>query len=286
MLFKEIELKGLFTFADKEQFGTGVYRKTSARKFASTINEAYQDIESQSIASINTEVEPYGTFAHPMATSNETVSQYDTKGTVTGRINVSGPEPQTLHGNSPEGAYMKPPTTKEEILAESGINPDKFDPTKLIAKMRARSWRNYTVTEYRGENENAIVTQLGALVGNEDFMETVTYDGDGNPIFSGLDETGYGSIKITFPEGVTEADYTGFMEAAIPDLYKRRVTLYRAQGMTGMALYNRLVVDNRPISFGVGKGVNRAAHLSIVKSKTRRNNRSRRASRVSNLRAA
>ncbi len=263
MLFKEIELNDLFTFADKETYGRGVYRRTTARKFKSTINEAYQDVADQLITSINIEVEPWSQEI------SARVGTIKTEGTVT--------------GNSAEGAYM---ATKDEIIAESGINPDKFDPMKLIADLRAKSWRNYTVTEYRGENEDAIVTKLGALVGNEDFMETVTWDGDGNPFFSGLDETGYGSITITYPEGVEQPDYTGFMEAAIPDVYTRRVTLYRAQGMTGMELYNRLVIDNRPISFGGGKGVNRAAHLSIVKTKTRKNNRSRRASRVSNLRAA
>ena len=182
------------------------------------------------------------------------------EGTVTGRINVAGPEPQNV----------KPPTKDE-------INPDKFDPMKLIADLRAKSWRNYTVTEYR--DDDTFVTKLGALVGNEDFMKTVTWDGDGNPISSPMP-------PLRSPRASKRPTILGFMEVAIPDVYKRRVTLYRAQGMTGMDLYYRLVIDNRPISFGGGKGVNRAAHLAIGKTKTRQQNRSKRKDRVRNLRRA
>ena len=268
MLFKEIPLNGLFTFADKETYGPGVYRRTTARKFKSDA-----DVADQPITSINIEVEPWspeisarvgGRATGKTALLQQAIETARAEGMTIKIVPENGPlatkfnpEPQPLHGNSPE---------------ESA----KFDPMKLIADLRAKSWRNYTVTEYR--DGDAIVTKLGALVGNEDFMETVTWDGDGNPIFSGLD--------LTFPEGVTEADYTGFMEAAIPDVYKRRVMLYRAQGMTGMDLYNRLVIDNRPISFGGGNGVNRAAHLSIVKTKTRQQNRNKRKDRVRNLRRA
>jgi hypothetical protein len=40
------------------------------------------------------------------------------------------------------------------------------------------------------------VSLLGNIATNEDFLEGVSWDEHGNPIFHGEDETSYGSIKI------------------------------------------------------------------------------------------
>lgn len=235
MKFKEIEINGLFTFADK----TGVYRKTSPRKFKSEM-----DVDDQPITSINIEVEPWTPSMGEMKSAEEVAEKIGD-------------------------------LTAEEIIEQSGINPAKFDPMKIIEQMKARSWRNYIVREtIDGE---VVETKLAALLGNETFMETVKWNGDGKPIFAD-------GIEIILPDGVDESDHTGMIEVAIPDVYERRKTIFRAQGLGGMDLYYALVAENRGIMDRPGKGVNRAAHLTIVKAKTRVNNRSRSRSRVNNLR--
>lgn len=317
MKFKDIAITGLFTFADKEAHGTGVYRKVSARKFTGTINEAYQDRDAMVITSINIDVEPWSAEQSArvpsikLTTADGSIvtetSDPDIIKAVTetpGAVSISScllpsdhplaavhngaivsatakAEQEAKDASHPDRAYMKP--SPEQIIAESGIPAEKFDPMKLIEQLKARSWRNYTVIEYRGENEDPIESKLGTLIGNEDFMETVAWDENGDPLFSGEDD---GLLKIVLPEGVEKADYTGMMEAAIPDVYKRRVTLFRAQGFTGMDLYYQLVAANRGTMDQPGKGVSRAAHLQIIKTKTRQNNRSRRKDRVRNLRRA
>lgn len=258
MKFKDIE--GTFTFTDKETHGTGVYSKISARKYVAW--SGMVDGPEMTIASINTEVEPW------TAESCARVASLDKS--ITGDCVAAA------------GSVLG----RDAIIANSGMKPEKFNPATVIEQMKARSWRNYTVIEYRGENEDPIESKLGALIGNEDFMETVSWDATGNPIFSGLDETGYGSIRIVLPEGVDEPDYTGMMEAAIPDVYKRRVTLFRAQGFTGMDLYYQLVAAATGSMVRPGSGVNRKPQMHNQKQTNRKNNKARRRSRVYNLKRA
>jgi hypothetical protein len=179
------------------------------------------------------------------------------------------------HGNSPEGAYMGP--LKDDLIAESGLPVEKFDPTAIIAEIRRKAWKNYDVSyNYHGE---IVTIKLGEFVTAPDFKEWVTWDESGKPLFNE-------DLSITLPEGVAEPDYTGLMEAAIPDTYKRRVTLLRAQDMSGLELYAALIAANNGRMTAKGTGVSRAAHLSAVKTNTRKNNRARRASRKRNMTSA
>jgi hypothetical protein len=274
-LFKEIEIGTNFTSPD---LATGTLIKLSAKKYAI----AGSGDDKGTICSINTQV---NVIPDPIddATAARACGVKGTKSeqTTTMVAPIVGLKVHELIAQRVNEQYlMAKPSPSKEVESKEDIPPAKFDPAAIIAEIRRKSWRNYTVTEYRGENEDPIVSLLGNIATNEDFLETICWDGNGNPLFS---EDG---ITITLPEGVTEADYTGFMETAIPDVYTRRVILFRAQGLTGMKLYEALVFANTGTMTGHGSGVSRRAHLSIVKTKTRVQNRSKRKDRVRNLRRA
>jgi hypothetical protein len=169
--------------------------------------------------------------------------------------------------------------TVDQAQNPSGGTPlpqSKFDPAAMLAELQRKSWRNYTVTEYRVENEYPIVSKLGDIATNENFLEHVHWDKKGNPIF----EPG---ITITLPEGLEEANYTGFMEVAIPKSYDRRVLLLSAQGLKGLELLSALIADKSATITHPGGGVSRAAHLIAVRNNARKNNRKRRNDRKHNL---
>ncbi len=251
MKFKDLGIKDCFTC---DELGNGVYRRISAKKF--TFAKDDDETRATVIPSINTEITPWQPEddfekAHEEKMHNERID------TVMG-----------VHGNSEAGAYMKPEDRAADIVK-------KFDPTELIAKLKAKSWRNYRVINRSGTD----IGDLGKLAHDAQFIADaeIQWDVNGNPTF--LNHT------FIYPDGVTEEDasFNGFFEVAVPKVYDRRVIIHSAQGLTGFDLYAALVIDNRPMNFGHGSGVNRAAHLSIVKTRTRQQNRLKRADRKRNL---